>query len=466
MINPAAIYRVFYRETFIGTAFAIAPHCFLTCKHLFDNRNKKEMVLRGSADYGDMGHIEWQEHPEQDCAFGITSTTVREYLTLVNHDCMNISETFEFKGYVDSSSSLQNWKGDYSGHNTIEGWLAIQGTYAEGMSGSPVFIDHQVVALSRGDNFNKNQIYIVPLKTIWDWLMLLSNQQGISLIKPITSEQKFVEDLYLNLRSEYPQVIFSQQGRNLQQIRSLFIKKAEQDFERTNILKLFPPPNNNCSEKNYFKQLAVQCGFEDSCKNSNHWAFKFSKRLKNLENSEKLFLFITDFEKGNQQLGQELAKHLHQLQTNNDGKLEIVIMGGEHLAKQVLVSCDMPFLNSACGDAKYLPELQLQDLRELNKNHGRSWNDQQLQKILEMTGGHPVLICNLLKQDKIPNHLDKNIVQRLFLRYRDNQKIKDYLKQEKIAKFDDWPKDKVVRNLYWNNLLVRKDDWLYTVRAL
>jgi len=457
MIETEAIYRVFYKDDFIGTAFAISPDCFLTCKHLFENKDKKDIFLRGSGEKK-IRDIEWQEHSKLDCAFGIASVEVKESLVIENNDCINTTETFKFRGYMDSSNPLANWDDKYSTHNTMQGWVAIQGTYAKGMSGSPVFLDDQVVAIGIGDHFGNSQKYIIPLNAVWNWLEHLLGEQGIQLIKPIQSEQIFVDDLYLNLRSEVPQVIFKQKGRSIRQIKNLFIGKAQQDFEPKNILILYPPSNENCLEKDYFQQLARQCDLKEPCENSNHWYSQLSTRL---EQEDKLFLLITDCEKGNHQLGQQLAKHLRQLQDNSHSKLEIVIIGGERLAKQVFFNGGMSFLNNACAGAKYLPELQLQDLIELSQNYGKSWNSHQLQKILNMTGGHPALIYDLLKQNNIPNKLNRDIVQRFFIHYHDNQQVKYWLRQEKIIEFEDWSMDEWVRDLYWNNLLVRKNDWFY-----
>lgn len=178
MIFEDAIYRVFFSDDqakhFLGTAFAIAPNWFLTCAHLFDNiTNKNKIFLRGPGKHGDIGRINWKRHPEIDCCAGILASGGGGVDTYINFQLSDLtSEIGELKcmGFFDAESGLQKWIDRLSGVNHINGWVALQNTLADGISGGPVLLGDRVVAIVRADNQRTNQKYILPLITVFSWL--------------------------------------------------------------------------------------------------------------------------------------------------------------------------------------------------------------------------------------------------------------------------------------------------------
>ncbi len=173
-----AVYRVFSldggSERFRGTAFAIAPNWFMTCSHLFcETTDNDKFFLRGPSKHGDIGRIDWHHHPEMDCATGILepgTDGVDTYLPILLRDVTSDLGELRCMGFIDTTSSLQEWTDQISGTSLIDGWVALQNTLSEGVSGGPVLAGDRVIALVRADNQRTNQKYVLPLTRVFSWI--------------------------------------------------------------------------------------------------------------------------------------------------------------------------------------------------------------------------------------------------------------------------------------------------------
>ena len=178
MIETDAIYRVFMAgdatERFAGTAFAIAPNAFLTCAHLFHNVPRPpRAVLRGPAKYGDIGRLRWHFHETIDCACAILEPGAGgpdEVMPVQLRDVTSDLSELDCLGYFDATSSIQRWTDKVSGNSFTDGWIALANTISDGVSGGPVVYNGRAVALVRADNLHRNQKYVLPLISVWQWI--------------------------------------------------------------------------------------------------------------------------------------------------------------------------------------------------------------------------------------------------------------------------------------------------------
>lgn len=133
-----AIYRVLFastgKETFRGTAFAIAPNCFLTCAHVLDNCSETaSVVLRGPARHGDLAGLQWHRHERLDCACALLvpgAGGVEAVLPVKLRDVTSDLGELDCRGYFDAASGLQRWADRVSGNSFKDGWIALQNSIA------------------------------------------------------------------------------------------------------------------------------------------------------------------------------------------------------------------------------------------------------------------------------------------------------------------------------------------------
>lgn len=272
------------------------------------------------------------------------------------------------------------------------------------------------------------------------------------------NEHEFVGQIFSHLNQGVPQVILSQKGRDTAQMVKRLKEYAKDLFDDDYILHIYPPANPNTSETAYFRRLGRQCGFTEACHDSMEWAGLLEDML---YQDKPLFLLVTDFEKGSDECRRSLAGELRQLQEMFNNQLKLIIFGGEKLAEQVFAAGELSLLNHA--NTQYVPELNLHDLKTNQINP--SLGEQALGQILDISGGHPLLIRHLMNGITSHNYqqeLEQSPwASRLFTRYRSVNELCDklcnWLQQEQLYEFNDWPVDELLRDLYWSNLLTRRN---------
>jgi len=292
---------------------------------------------------------------------------------------------------------------------------------------------------------------------------LFTQQKQLSVSTLTQNEQDFVSMVFSQLHQGVPQVILSQEGRDTAHMAHKLKEYACISLDANRVLHIYPPANKQAQSTAYFRRLGRQCGFSEPSHDSTEWAGLLADMLD--EEDEPVFLLVTDFEKGADASLRDLAAELRQLQEVFNSKLKIIIFGGEKLAEHVFAAGNLSLLNHA--STHYVPELKLHDLKE--NPHAQTKDEQVLNDILLISGRHPLLIRYLLNTRSDENH-QQQLVQsswgsRFFTRYlqcdEDGHKICQWLQQEQISPFEDWPMDVLLRDLYWNNLLVRKQDMLH-----
>ena len=273
------------------------------------------------------------------------------------------------------------------------------------------------------------------------------------------NEQHFIQQIFSQRNQGVPQMILSQEGRDTSLMAKQLKQFAQQHFAEQRIFHLHPPVNPNASEEAYFRRLGRQCRFKAACYDSTEWAGLLEDEL---ANDQPLFLLINDFEKGSDAARRALASELRQLQEMHNRQLKIIIFGGEKLAEQFFVTGDLSFLNNA--NTQYVPELQWRDIKEMA--NAQQLDKQTLDTLLNISGGHPKIIRYLISMEQQTDYRQalqqSTLPSEWFTRYKQDKsgcaQLCDWLQQEILQPFEDWPMDSLLRDLYWSNLVMRKNN--------
>lgn len=184
-----------------------------------------------------------------------------------------------------------------------------------------------------------------------------------------------------------------------------------------------------------------------------------------LENDEEIFLLISGFENGEETARAELAGELRGLAERFPHELKLVIIGGEKLAALKYQYGSMSLLNQI--QEQRLPELKETDLQDIFGLRYPELQQQQLTELLDFTGQNPRLVHACLQAGRntaveCERYLSNTpLPSQLFTRFEqeDNkEQLCQYLQKSEIGNYSAWPQDKLIRKLYWNNLIKQCQD--------
>nr|VFJ93403.1 MAG: hypothetical protein BECKLFY1418A_GA0070994_103116 [Candidatus Kentron sp. LFY] len=235
-----------------------------------------------------------------------------------------------------------------------------------------------------------------------------------------------------------------------------------------------PPSDPDASLADYFAFIARQAGFPGDITSAMALEFAIEDHLRG---GAPLFLFITRLVAGSPDGRQALARMLRNLNERYGEQLRIVLCGSEQLAALRFADGKHSLLNGA--EALYWPEPTVADLRNWRQAFPGSeevpgaTSDELPPEVAEgflaVTGGHPQLLHKCLRQWMRAEDSDcAGLVRRdldlaaLFTRYRQGEagersRLRDWLNRERIASYDYWPGDDLLRRLFWDNLLAERD---------
>ena len=277
----------------------------------------------------------------------------------------------------------------------------------------------------------------------------------------VKTEQSFVDEVFNALNYGAPIIILAQADTNTQAYGNALRKQAEELYGLDNVLHIYPPNSTRADCAAYFGRLGKQCHFDQPIAESWEWADALREKL---EQGQDIFLLVTGFENGAEASRAELAGEMRQLhETFNT--FHSVVMGSEKLAALKYAQGSMSLLNIA--QEFMIPSLNLEDLQVIFKQRYPKLNLQpeQLQAVMTFTGCQPRLLHYCLQQNADSAQtaetilLSSPIPAQLFTRFRDQQdasRLGDFLNSQRIAKYEPWPADKLLRRLYWNNLITRQ----------
>jgi hypothetical protein len=235
-------------------------------------------------------------------------------------------------------------------------------------------------------------------------------------------------------------------------------QSAQQRYGADNVLHIFLPASSRADTQACFSRMAKQCGFDSNIGECWEWADALRERLAQGEN---ILLLVTSFENGPEKARTELSGELRNLLSDHPFELKLILIGGERLAAMKYENGKHSLLNKL--EEMRLPEIGLHDTRELylQRYPDLKVEDKTLQQILDYTGHHPRLLEASLQalqqgidwQDTLQNGL---LPSQLFNRFRDDIDFNSscaLLNKQQLGRYDAWPKNELLRRLYWANLI-------------
>lgn len=272
-------------------------------------------------------------------------------------------------------------------------------------------------------------------------------------------QQSFSESVFTYLESNLPVMVLAQEGFNTQHYAHALKTRAEQQYGAENVLHVFPPASLKASTDQYFARIARQCNFSEPTHNSFDWYSQMEQRLVDGEN---LFLLISGFENGSQEAHTDLSGELRGLIETYPFNFKLVLLGSERLAAMKYQHGDMSLLNRL--EEVPLPSMSVEDIRALYlaRYGDLQVSDSTLEDILTLSGRHPRLVeAGLRALQRGQTDCEQvirgsNLPAQLFSRFMDaneQQTLCALISQEELGFYTTWPSDKLVRRLYWQNLL-------------
>ncbi len=292
-----------------------------------------------------------------------------------------------------------------------------------------------------------------------------------NLIHHNSSIEHFLQRLFALFEQSCPSpvMLLAQADRNQSPVVDAVLKKAEAHYSPARCLHILPPFSNQAEHQadGYFHSLGQQCGFGEGVKNG----VDFEHALRDLlKTPNPLFLLVSRFEHGAENIRQELAGILRSLNESHANQLHIVLCGGEKLQELKFLKGSHSLLNIA--HILLWPELIRADVYGLRDECCKtlSLTDEDVEQFLEISGGHPTLLQSvlLLRQDEpdlswadYPMALSEDaFVWQLFTPYtrqpEQAKQVYQWLAHNDISPAKPFILNALLRHLYWRNLLVEK----------
>ncbi|MCP4695467.1 MAG: hypothetical protein GY862_01265, partial [Gammaproteobacteria bacterium] len=285
----------------------------------------------------------------------------------------------------------------------------------------------------------------------------------------------------LSLLNPYPvMLLLTQADWGEPPCREALLARAKKIYSPENVLDIRPAYSMSADTNEYFLDLGKQCGMAGVNND-----YDFERGLKRrVEESRRLFLLVSHFEQGVKSLNKHLAGILRAVSETSSGQFHIMLCGGEELSTLKYRSGSLSLLNFA--EVEHWPELSPADAKAVADYYFEELkvNEATAARLLKISGGHPRLLKECLRihrnfsgsryldDKKYSEALSKNEeVYQLFMPFAQRgaeirQTMHTWLQKERLAEFAPDIKNDLLRELYWKNLLVRRDSasgetWLH-----
>ncbi len=158
------------------------------------------------------------------------------------------------------------------------------------------------------------------------------------------------------------------------------------------MLHIHPPASLTVDSDSYFAHLGKQCEMECVKKD-----YDFEKILKErVEKTNQLFLLVSRFEQGVPSLGKHLASIIRNISETYPNRFHVMLCGGEKLAALKYQNGSLSLLNFA--EVEHWPELGSAEVKAWCEHRFKEvpLNEGLVNKLLEVSGGHPQLLNKCL----------------------------------------------------------------------
>lgn len=283
---------------------------------------------------------------------------------------------------------------------------------------------------------------------------------------------EFTEKLLSQLATLRPPVVLllNQAGWDSPPCREALLIQAKKRYAAENVFSIFPAAHAKNAD-DYFTNLAEQCNFNDVAD-----CVDFERSLKqHLKNGKNIFLLVSRFEKiKDTELQRQFAGIVRSC-SEEFKNMHVILCGGQQLENLKFQGGALSLLN--CAELKHWPELGKTEVKALRDHAFKAippLTDSEAAEILKISGGHPQLLYASLEvkqnQPKLVfseyDHDDSLIksVWQAFTSYRENkadrEQILVWLEKEEIGGNSPFILNDLLRELYWKNLLTRRNNRL------
>lgn len=283
--------------------------------------------------------------------------------------------------------------------------------------------------------------------------------------EPSKSERLFFDKLF-NMFHLYKYILlFAQEHREIIRTQRNLIAQAKDFFGAENVFHIVPPHQEIMTKETFFSIVGAQCKSPDKITDSIGFMNLIEHKLHDLKH---ILLLITRFEQGNEPGCVSLARTLAGLYEQYGPSLNILVSGGEKLARMYYQEIDLSLLRKA-GVIEW-PELTVDDVRVWC---AEQWFSHEIaEQLFQIAGGNPRLLQEGFEFCRNGKTLDidkcfKNLQFSHYLHASFSFYIKDengrqrlwnLLQKEDVGPYMPHSEDPLLRHLYWKNLLKRSED--------
>lgn len=274
------------------------------------------------------------------------------------------------------------------------------------------------------------------------------------------NEKDIIQESILLFQNRQSVILLDQQKRIKGKVKDCLLKKSnESELGRVYDISFY---NSLTSLGEYFQFLEQQCSIKPEKGKPLHFRTQLEERLKS---GNKIFLLITEFDKGCEEGRQEFAGILRAL-TEKSSDIRLLICGGETL-EEFYFKGELSYLNRAKvmewpdPTVGAIVSMAADIFPDLNVNESLA------QDLLQLSGGHLEIldICfKIFKENKkIPKDLlisrlaSERSTVKLFKPFsissEKNSKICTLLKNNDLGPALTYIKNPLKRRLFWHNLL-------------
>ena len=281
------------------------------------------------------------------------------------------------------------------------------------------------------------------------------------------AETVFLEEVFDCLNSNQPVILLAQAGHDKAAMHRAILQEANEQFSAENVWHLVPLGQTEVDESDYFNYLAIHCGASTPINSAIEFEFFLDARL---SSGDPLFIMMTRLEVGDESHRVKLALTLRNLSGAYPGQLHLLFSGSEQLIALRFEAGNLSPLNTA--EQLFWPEADIAEIQSLCAEK-MELEDDTADQILQLSGGHPALIRKAirlkLRQPQISlDRIEESLLQESnisthFIKYRENlneEETKTFCEWlhdgQLLGSYQHWPDNRLLRELFWKNLLVNR----------
>jgi len=277
-----------------------------------------------------------------------------------------------------------------------------------------------------------------------------------SSITSLSNEVNFLNQIVLHIEREEHLMLLSMtptpyHNKIAKHYKEKVYNIAKNYFSEESIFSIHPPINKDITQEKYFSKLAKQCNFDNDVEDGDEFVELLSEKME----TDNIFLLISEFENGSDKHRKELAFALRPLlESYNEYSCTIVIFGRKKLKKLSLEENEYGISPLNFFEELLIPTPTIEDYKQIEKI------EYDIRDIYQLTGGHPELMKFCIR-NKSKNYkeliLNSDYGDKLFRKYENRRsRILELFKQELFGRFSLWSPDKLIRDLFWDNLIVEE----------